>query len=171
MRPDFRLKGIFQGGGVGVCILRPHAAGILYAPPFYTPPTPRIGFGKRGLWEKGIFQGVSDHFLEILENLEDSRVPREPPECGNLRPFTRDSRECRDFGDSRDFFSEKTPFVMTPFSGPNRRVFSGVGAWGCIKVWPRIFEYVKEAGIPYAGNAVAAFVQLCCCTIVEVQTA
>ena len=30
-------------------ILRPHAAGILYAPPFYTPPTPRrviLGVGE-----------------------------------------------------------------------------------------------------------------------------
>ena len=42
--PHFWLKGIFQGRGVGVYILRPHAAGILYAPPFYTPPTPRRVF-------------------------------------------------------------------------------------------------------------------------------
>ena len=37
----------------------------------------------------------SDLFLEILENLEYLR-------------------------DSRDFSSEKTPFVMTPLSGPDR---------------------------------------------------
>ena len=36
--PHFWPKGIFQGRGVGVYILRPHAAGILYAP-LYTPPT------------------------------------------------------------------------------------------------------------------------------------
>ena len=36
--PHFWPKGIFQGRGVGVYILRPHAAGILYAPPLlYTP--------------------------------------------------------------------------------------------------------------------------------------
>ena len=32
-------------------ILRPHAAGILYAPPFYTPPTPRRVFS--GVWGGG----------------------------------------------------------------------------------------------------------------------
>ena len=31
-------KGIFQRRGVGVYILRPHAAGILYPPPFIHPP-------------------------------------------------------------------------------------------------------------------------------------
>ena len=41
----FWPKGIFRGRGVGVYILRPHAAGILYhPPPFYTPPTPRRVF-------------------------------------------------------------------------------------------------------------------------------
>ena len=38
----------------------------------------------------------SDHFLKILENLEILEI-------------------------SRDFSSEKTPFVMTPFSGPELR--------------------------------------------------
>ena len=33
---------------MGVYILRPHAAGILYAPPFYTPPTPRRVFSGVG---------------------------------------------------------------------------------------------------------------------------
>ena len=35
---------------MGVYILRPHAAGILYAPPFYTPPTPRRVFSGVGVW-------------------------------------------------------------------------------------------------------------------------
>ena len=46
--PHFWSKGVFQGRGVGVYILRPHAAGILYAPPFYTPPTPRRVFSGVG---------------------------------------------------------------------------------------------------------------------------
>ena len=46
--PHFWPKGIFQGRGVGVYILRPHTAGILYAPPFYTPPTPRRVFSGVG---------------------------------------------------------------------------------------------------------------------------
>ena len=37
-------KAFFRGGGVGVYILRPHAAGILYAAPFYTPPPPLEGY-------------------------------------------------------------------------------------------------------------------------------
>ena len=38
--PHFWLNGTFQRSGVGVYILRPHAAGILYAPPplFMHPP-------------------------------------------------------------------------------------------------------------------------------------
>ena len=48
--PHFWLKGIFEGRGVGVYILRPHAAGILYAPLFYTPPTPRRVFSGVGGW-------------------------------------------------------------------------------------------------------------------------
>ena len=42
---------------------------------------------------------------------------RESPGCGKqrrIRPFFRDSRECRDFRDSRVSSSEKTPFIMTP---------------------------------------------------------
>ena len=50
-----------------------------------------IGFEKKGLLEKGSFQ---------------------------KSPFSRDSREFRDFRESRDSSSEKTPFVMTPSSGP-----------------------------------------------------
>ena len=48
----FLAKRHFSGEGVGVYILRPHAAGILYAPPppFYTPPTPRRVFSGVGGW-------------------------------------------------------------------------------------------------------------------------
>ena len=49
--PPFLAKRHFSGGGVGVYILRPHAAGILYPPPFYTPPTPRRVFS--GVWGCG----------------------------------------------------------------------------------------------------------------------
>ena len=45
---------IFQGRGVGVYILSPHAAGILYAPPFYTPPTPRRVFS--GVGGAGVYK-------------------------------------------------------------------------------------------------------------------
>ena len=55
--PHFWPKGIFEGRGVGVYILRPHTAGILCAPPppFYTPPTPRrvfsgVGVGVYIIW-------------------------------------------------------------------------------------------------------------------------
>ena len=74
-----------------------------------------LGFGKRGLLEKGSFQ--TSPFLEILENLEILKNPQTGEQM-RIRPFSRDSRESRDFRDSRDSSSEKTPFVMTPFSGP-----------------------------------------------------
>ena len=69
---------------------------------------------KGSFWKRGLFGKV--HFLEILENLEILEFLEKPPDCGKeriIRPFSRDSR------DSRDFCSEKTPFVMTPFSGPD----------------------------------------------------
>ena len=47
--PISGYKAFFRGGGVGVYILRPPAPGILYAPPFYTPPTPRRVFSGEGL--------------------------------------------------------------------------------------------------------------------------
>ena len=68
-----------------------------------------------GLLEKGSFRKV--HFLERLDKY--SGDCREPPDSGKQRriqPLVRDSRS---FGDSGDFTSEKTPFVMTPFSGPD----------------------------------------------------
>ena len=48
-----------------------------------------------------------------------SRDSRESPDCGKqsrIHPFCRDSRE---FRDSRDSRNGETPFVMTPFSGPD----------------------------------------------------
>ena len=62
-----------------------------------------MSFGKGAFSEKS-----------ILENLESSR---ELQECGKqwrIRPLSRDSGEFRDFRDTRDSSSEKTPFVMTP---------------------------------------------------------
>ena len=48
--------------------LRPHAAGILYAPPFYTPPTPRRAFsGVRG-WGCTKFGPV---FLKKMKNISE----------------------------------------------------------------------------------------------------
>ena len=81
-----------------------------------------IGFGKRGLLEKGSFQ--KSPFSRDPREFRDSRDFREPPDCGKqrrIRPFSRDSREFKHFRISRDSSSEKTPFVMTPFSGPDSR--------------------------------------------------
>ena len=86
---------------------------------------PGIGFGKRGLLEKGSFQ--KRPFSRDSREFRDSRVSRQLPDCGKqgrIRPFSRDSRESRDFRDSRDSSSEKTPFVMTPFSGPEGKLHS-----------------------------------------------
>ena len=53
--PHFWPEGIFQGRGVGVYILRPHAAGSLYAPPFYTPPPPPLEGCFQG-WGVGVYK-------------------------------------------------------------------------------------------------------------------
>ena len=74
---------------------------------------------KKGSFGKGVFSEKS--ISSDSREFRDSRVSREPPDCGKqrrIRPFSRDSRESRDFRDSRNSASEKTPFVMTPFSGP-----------------------------------------------------
>ena len=82
--------------------------------------------------EKGSFQKspLSRDFREF----RDSRDVREPPDSGKqrrTRPFSRDSREFRDFRDSRDSSSEKTPFVMTPFSVPDERIrYRSKGVFG-----------------------------------------
>ena len=79
-----------------------------------------FGFGKRGLLEKGSFQ--KSQFSRDSREFRESRDSRESPDCGKQRriqPLSRDSSEIRDFRDSRDSSSEKIPFVMTPFSGPD----------------------------------------------------
>ena len=77
---------------------------------------------KRGSFGKGVFSEKSFFSRDCLAEIRDARVSRESPDCGKqrrFRPFSRDSGEFRDFRDSRDFSSEKTPLVMTPFSGPD----------------------------------------------------
>ena len=81
----------------------------------------QIGFGKRVFWKRGLFRKV--HCLEILEISENRWTGKQR----RIRPFSRDSREFRDFRDSRDSSSEKTPFVMTPFSGPEQKESSWAG--------------------------------------------
>ena len=90
-------------------------------------PARQVGFGKRGLLEKGSFQ--KSPFSRDSREFRDSRDFREPPDCGKQRTSRPSSRDSREFRDSRDSSSEKTPFVMTPFSGPEHRV-NGVGRGG-----------------------------------------
>ena len=92
----------------------------------------KSGSEKGVFWKRGLFRKV--HFLENLEILEILETPRLWKQR-RIRPLSRDSRECRDFRDSSDSSSEKTPFVMTPFSGPELG-FSGpatgvIWAWAC----------------------------------------
>ena len=82
-----------------------------------------LGIRKRGLLEKGSFQ--KSPFSRDSREFRDSGDSREPPDCGKewrIRGFFRDSREFRDFRDSGDSSSKKTPFVMTPFPGPEMRI-------------------------------------------------
>ena len=59
-------------------ILRPHAAGILYPPPFYTPPTPRRAFSGVGGWGCINFGPVltHSHSLSLSLGPEDGREHR-----------------------------------------------------------------------------------------------
>ena len=69
-------------------------------------------FGKRGL-----FGGI--HFLDLESS--GSRKSKGPPDSGKarrIRPSSIESGKFRGFRGSRDSSSEKTPFVVTPFSGP-----------------------------------------------------
>ena len=68
------------------------------------------------LWKRGLSRKV--HFLENLEILEFLEKPPNSEKHRRFRPFSSDSREFKDFSDSRDFSSEKTPFVATPTSVP-----------------------------------------------------
>ena len=82
---------------------------------------------KKGSFGEGVFS----------EKSRDSRDFGESPDAGkqrSIRPFSRDSADLRDFRDSRDSSSEKTPFVMTPFSGK-----SGTGWQACQLVGPVCF--------------------------------
>ena len=74
-----------------------------------------VRFGKRGLLEKGSFQ--KGPFSRVSRELRE-RDSAEPPDWGRQRRIRPFSRDCREFRDSRDFPSEKTPFIMTPSSGP-----------------------------------------------------
>ena len=97
--PYFWLKGIFQGRGVGVYILRPHEAGILYAPPFYTPPTPRrviSGVGGWGCIKIGPVE-VTEFCLQSSPSLPQNSVSslfRNSALETVFRPFPNSPCEC-----------------------------------------------------------------------------
>ena len=65
--PRFLAKGIFDGRGVGVCILRPRAAGILYPPPpLFIHPSPLEGYFQGwGRWGCRKF-GPENSFVSAL---------------------------------------------------------------------------------------------------------
>ena len=69
-------------------------------------------------WKRGLFTLVHLIFLKILENLY-SRDSRGPSRFVENKRESDHVLETLDSKDSRDSSSEKkTPFVMTPFSGP-----------------------------------------------------
>ena len=81
----------------------------------------KSGSEKGVIWKRGLFRKV--HFLEILENLEILEILENPQTVENkerIRHHFLEILENLDFRDSRDSSSEKTPFVMTPFSGPEK---------------------------------------------------
>ena len=76
---------------------------------------------KKGSFGKGVFFEQSIFWRS--RDSKECRDFREPPSCGKqrrIRPLSRDSREFRDFGNSRDSSGEETPLsLMTPLSGPD----------------------------------------------------
>ena len=79
-----------------------------------------VSCSEKGSFGKGVLS--ESRFSRDSRELRDSRDSREPPDCRKqtrVRPFSRESRESIDFRVSRDSSSEKTPFIMTPFSVPN----------------------------------------------------
>ena len=80
------------------------------------------GSEKGVFWKRGLFRKV--HFLEILENLEILEDRQTMENKGESDHFLEilDSRENLEILEIPESFSEKTPFVMTPFSGPEKKV-------------------------------------------------
>ena len=75
---------------------------------------------EKGSFQKSPFSRDSTEFREPTNSRQ-----AKPPDCGKqrrIRAFSRDSREFRDSRDSRDSSREKTPFVMTPFSVPDKKI-------------------------------------------------
>ena len=95
--PHFWLKGIFQGRGVGVYILRPHAAGILYPPPpFYTPPTPSrvfLGVGGWGCIKFGPVSSLDSEKLEKTGTVDFKKHPAQKVGTRSQAVSTQGSRQ------------------------------------------------------------------------------
>ena len=83
-----------------------------------------ISGSEKGLfWKRGLFRKV--HFLKVLENLEillqtleKSQTVESKEESDHFLEIL-ENLENFIFRSSRECSSEKTPFVMTPFSGPD----------------------------------------------------
>ena len=72
-----------------------------------------VGFGKRGLLERGLFREV--HFLEILGEFTDSRVFFVNPQTVETKGESDHFPEILE----RDSSTEMTLFCNDPFSGPD----------------------------------------------------
>ena len=82
----------------------------------------KSGSEKGVLWKRGHFRKV--HFLETLENLEILEFLENPQTVenkGESDHFLEILENLEILEILRDSATEKTPFVMTPFSGPEKR--------------------------------------------------
>ena len=79
----------------------------------------KSGSEKGVFWKRGLFRKI--HFLEILENLEILEILENRHTVENKGESHHFLEILENFRDSRDFSSVKTPFVITPFSGPEKR--------------------------------------------------
>ena len=72
-----------------------------------------------GVLEKGLVRKVQ--ILEILENLEILEILENPQSVENKGKSDHFPEIPENLEISRDSSIEKTPFVMTPFSGPKQQ--------------------------------------------------
>ena len=100
----------------------------------------RLSGSAKGSFGKGVFSDLGN--LEILEILQN-------PQTVETKENPTISRDSREFRDSRDSSSQKTPFAMTPFSGPELETLFGGALPGCFQVFldsfPEVPSYTKCA--------------------------
>ena len=117
-----------------------------------SPGNSRSGSEKWVFWKRGLFRKV--HFLETLENLEILVILEKPQTVENKG----ESDHVLEILENLEILeilevssSEKTPFVMTPFSGPDSWKFKSLKGTGNRRIL-RIFAEDRRLLQKIAGR-------------------